>query len=413
MRIALWNASGLRNIGDRLIDAVTRSQLASRIPGACFTTFTPWTSRHCRNRLRIEADGSWPGEGQFDAIVIGGGALITGPPFVDPSGQFFLLGPYPERFRDQCTIIWNAMCADRVTSISSRSDWGSFIKNSVSRVHICTVRNQETKRLLRECGVIEEISVVPDVATLVAAPGRRASRKGRRMRLGIAIGRPHFPLRSINNFAASLRRNADLIRSDLSHVYDVPESASFNDSDYVATLLPAIISFAAKYECHVFGFGVMYGDGIVASRLASRLPGARLVPDLTDTPSDAIDLISSCDCIVASRLHACIVALATGTPFVAIDLYAGSGGKTTKLQQFMLASGFSSRYMTLDDALEPGRLTASVERALDAGCEPVIAEQRAAARRVHTHFDRLVSEILFTKCPLGELERTFRARQET
>src|ERR1700743_841276 len=101
MRIALWNASGLDNLGDRLLDYVNRCELGKRIPQAQFQTFTAWPSASTRLG-KIGREGHWEGERQFDAIGIGGGALLIGPPFVHSSLQTYYLGPYPDRFRDSC-----------------------------------------------------------------------------------------------------------------------------------------------------------------------------------------------------------------------------------------------------------------------------------------------------------------------
>src|ERR1051325_770120 len=97
LRVALWNASALPNPGDRLIDFVLRKELSDRINDVSFHTFSPWADG--RSNLSIGRDGLWDQhQGEFDAIVIGGGAIITGPPFYSPAEQFFLLGPYPEKF---------------------------------------------------------------------------------------------------------------------------------------------------------------------------------------------------------------------------------------------------------------------------------------------------------------------------
>src|SRR5690242_7155778 len=111
MRIALWNASGLDNLGDRMLDYVNRRELGRRFSDATFQTFSPWPSASTR-LVSIDRHGRWEGEESFDAIVIGGGALLIGPPFVHPSLQTCYLGPYPDRFRDTCPVFWNAVCCD-------------------------------------------------------------------------------------------------------------------------------------------------------------------------------------------------------------------------------------------------------------------------------------------------------------
>jgi polysaccharide pyruvyl transferase WcaK-like protein len=259
-RIALWNASGLRNLGDRLIDEVTRRHLQRRLPKSKCITFTPWPSDYCANRLRIDLDGHWSAEGRFDAIVIGGGALITGPPFADPSAQFFLLGPYPTRFKDRTPIIWSAMCADRYDGARQRPAWRSFIRVAADRVDLCTVRNRRTRRMLEACGVRKSIALVPDVAVLTDVPARPA-RRSRRLRVGVAVGAPFFPLESIMQFARDAAVNLDVVNRRVVRLANAAiERAAFDEDAYVQALVPLIRRLAADYSVVLFGFGAVYGD---------------------------------------------------------------------------------------------------------------------------------------------------------
>ena len=69
LRVAIWNASGLDNLGDRLLDHVAHRELSARLPGVDLATFTPWPGEYCGRRLIIDRNGLWTGHGAFHAIV--------------------------------------------------------------------------------------------------------------------------------------------------------------------------------------------------------------------------------------------------------------------------------------------------------------------------------------------------------
>src|ERR1044072_5494043 len=193
MRIALWNGSGVDNIGDRLLDYVNRQELGRRLPTACFETFCPWPSATASDsirphRLRIDRQGHWDGEGSFDAIVIGGGGILLGPPFRHPGAQFFFLGPFPERFRDRCPVVWNAVSSEGIRATAPNSLWREFVQAAAERIKLRTVRNELTREFLTRCGITGSVSLVPDPVVLLATPAKRKSRPASTRRIGMAVG---------------------------------------------------------------------------------------------------------------------------------------------------------------------------------------------------------------------------------
>lgn len=400
--MALWNASGLPNLGDRLIDEVTRRELGRRLPGAGFTTFTPWPDQRGMRRLRIDAKGRWVGEGRFDAIVVGGGALITGPPFSDPSAQFFLLGPYPRRFRDRTPIAWNAMCADRLSAVVESSAWRGYLRDAVARVGLCTVRNSRTRRLLEVCGVERPIAVVPDVAVLCDA-SVRIPRTRRHLAIGVAVGAPVFPDRTIRRFATHAMANRDLI--DPRYVRLDPSAAgSCDEAAYHEALAARLHPLARTHRLLVFGFGDMYGDPECAARIAQRMPGAELVKvDPLDREAIAAR-IGALDCLIGSRLHACVLALALGTPHVAVDIYAPGPAGTTKLREHMTSIGLAHRYLGIDEVLGTSRLETIVEEVLASGREGVEQARYVARVLARRHFDELASFLLTARSTSPSLD---------
>lgn len=335
MRVALWNASGLENLGDRLIDEVTRRELRRRLPNVQLTTFTPWPSSYCTHRLHIDKHGLWPGHNDFDAIVIVGGALITGPPFFDPAGQFFLLGPYPERFQDDALVIWNAMCSDRQLLAPTKANWRAYVHEAVSRVDVLTVRNSSTADFLRSCDVQRHVEIVPDVAVLADAPRQVTAAKSSQLRIGYAPGRPVFPQTFLDEMGRMALLNMPSANPAVVEMSLWADMFPFEEDVYTDRLADSVRALLSLGELELFGFGAMYGDPQVAALVASKVGRARHLRLGDAGGENALERIRALDCLIAFRLHACISALVVGTPFVAIDLYATKEGKTTKLLEFV------------------------------------------------------------------------------
>lgn len=392
MRVALWNGSGLENVGDRLIDAVTRRELQLRLPEAEFHSFSPWPGTFTRQRLTIDRDGYWNAHGQFDVIVVGGGALITGPPFSDPAAQFFLFGPYPERFHDTAMVMWNAMCSDGQTLAPSKEHWRNFICEAARQVTLLTVRNASTSSYLRQCGVTAPISIVPDVAVLAAQPLSFADRPGK-LRIGIAPGRPIFPQNFLSEIKANVEVIEDSVDESVMRRFRYCPPGRFDDDEYAETLA-ALLKEITRAEFTVFGSDCMYGDAIPARLLAHKIPHTSYVHWRDALGSDMIASMRQMDCVITFRLHASITALAAGTPFIAVDLYKGSAGGTSKLSEFMNETGLASSYTTLDALTRDTKhLSHLVANAVAQGRERVKDAHSRLAAKARDHFDLMAERI--------------------
>src|SRR5438270_3390741 len=402
MRIALWNGSGLDNVGDQLINAVTRKQLQARIPEGRFQSFSPWPGSVTPQRLTIDKKGYWNAHGQFDAIVVGGGALIGGPPFLDPVNQFFLLGPYPERFQDPALIVWNAMCSDAQTLAPTEERWRKFVRTATERVSLLTVRNSRTCSFLRDCGVTKPIKVVPDVAVLAAEPWDRPQTKGK-LRIGFAPGRPVFPENFLEKIAANAFSNLGSINPEVVRIVPYSPDAGFDDHQYAASLANRLNEIPDA-DFFLFGSDSMYGDSITAALMAQKLDGSTYVPLSDPLGADTISTSRSMDCIIAFRLHSCIMALMVGTPFIAVDLYRNEITGTSKLHQLMKDAGLESRYLIMDEMVsQSGRLSHLAQDAIAQGREPVINAHGRLAAQARSHFDALAETIVNQACaPAGQ-----------
>lgn len=387
-RIALWNASGLENIGDQAIDQVTRRELSRRLPGAELTTFTPWPGSYCGNRLRIDEGGAWSGQGKFDAIVVGGGALLVGPPFRDPSSQFFLLGPNPAGFKDDCPILWNGVCSDSQHRAPSAQNWRDFMTSACDRVAYRAVRNARTRSFLEDCGVKGPIDVIPDICVAASeAAGDR--RRSKRATIAVAAGRPVFPPRFLSKIRESAMANMGLCDPALIELRRYDEAAAYSDEDFSGGLARGLAGLAAEGDLVVSAFGEMYGDDLVCELVARKLraPYRRLWDgDL----AQSLDFFAGVDVVVGFRLHSCVLALSAGTPFIMIDPYYCAQTQTSKMKEFAVQCGLERFYFTLSDLVE-GRadVRRAVQDAKDLGRPRIASVRERLTAEVGKHFDRL------------------------
>jgi len=344
------------NIGDNLLDLVNRRELGKRMMGADFRTFCPW-SESPTSILKVSKDGLWQGTGCFDAIVIGGGALLAGPPFKTPGLQSFFLGAYPERFADKCPVYWNAVCSDSQYAASLSPVWRSYVQNACSRIHAKTVRNQRTCEFLRECGVAGRIEVVPDPVLSLRPPSTRQPAARRKKRIGLALACPVFPASFLQRMQDAFERDLDIVNWSVVAVQTEALSRllSFDAKDYMAVFHSLFKTFSDG-EVEVAGFPAdMYGDRTLAEQFGSEFPDVRVI-SIRDA-EEACLWIESLDCIVASRFHTCVLAVVVGTPVVAVDLSFDSIAMTSKLMEFMASTGLLANYVTFEQLrAEPAAL---------------------------------------------------------
>lgn len=395
MRVALWNGSGIGNLGDALLDHINRVEIGKRIPGASFQTFTPWPSAALPH-VKIDQDGRWSGEGLFDAIVIGGGALMIGPPFVHPSLQTCFLGPQPRRFRDLCPVIWNAVCFDgqfvQLLSEASRM----YVRESAARVTYCSVRNRHSANLIRNCGATSDISITPDPVILLRPPKSRASRGQGHRRIGLALGLSG----SSKTFLRNLTIPTDPSDWNSELRVEIPsgmlkEHASLQEwgkEDFVRRVLVATEKLARHADIEVCGFGGVYDDEATADALEEAL-NCHHIKFNDSVAVDALDWIASLDCLVASRLHACILALIVGTPFVALDPYYNPVTCTSRIREFMETVDLLDEYLPLQSFMcSSDALDEFVERSISRRSRLQVVHS-SLSDLVRRHFD-CVTEII-------------------
>lgn len=386
MRIALWNASCLDNLGDQLLDTVNRRELGRRLPMATFETFSLWPSETHR-QVVIDAGGHWCGESSFTGIVIGGGALLIGPPFVHPSLQTCYLGPHPANFRDQCPIIWNAVCSDAQVVCTLSDKWRNYVQTAASRLTYRTVRNWHTAQMLKECGVTEQVDVVPDPVVLFERPRASVARRYGRRRIGVAISdSPNAPAMVAHlTSPCSAACNHDVT------IHVAPEmlidsNATERGNQFRKAVSETFTCLSSNADIEVCGFGAVYGDTHCAQELAALLRGRNVS---IRNGGEALSWIRSLDCLIASRLHAVILSVVAGTPVVAIDPYYSHIAGTSKLMGFMADAELLDVYATREQFVSREVNIAEVVETAIARCDRIPTAHQRFVQLAESHFDNV------------------------
>jgi polysaccharide pyruvyl transferase WcaK-like protein len=153
-------------------------------------------------------------------------------------------------------------------------------------------------------------------------------------------------------------------------------------------------SLTRKFDVKVFGFGAMYGDPELARAIAEMGTEASIVTISQWPDQQLFDFFSSLDVAIVSRLHACVLAFASGVPFFAIDPY-WTDGEATKLSQFTRDIGFPEKHFGIDRFLQlGGDLIDWIEASVSDEKERLSASYETASRKCSDHFDFLAKFFL-------------------
>jgi len=143
----------------------------------------------------------------------------------------------------------------------------------------------------------------------------------------------------------------------------------------------------------VSAFGEIYGDDLVCEPLAQKLgvPYRRLWDSGLD---GALKYLSDVDVVLGFRLHACVLALSAGTPFIMVDPYHSERTQTSKIKEFAVQCGLERFYFTMADLLE-GRadVRRAVQEALALDRQVVLDIRARLSAEVGAHFDRLAGMV--------------------
>ncbi|MEV7008503.1 polysaccharide pyruvyl transferase family protein [Streptosporangium sp. NPDC051022] len=412
-RIAIWAGSSLPNVGDRLLAAVTEAELSRRLPGASFTHFCPWSTAGTEAAgaesaaagpvpLWVDRAGRWPGAGSFDAVVMAGG-LWSGPPFRHSIMQVFCLGPAPWAFDPDVWVAWHGVGLQDGTPAAGLDHWRGYLGSVRERLDHLTVRSAGAARRMDEAtGGTGDAGgtatpVVPDPSfALPPLPAERPRR--RRPLIGVAVGAPGPTAQLVTHLVG--RDLAGRCPHDpalcvppeqvLAEASDPAEGA--NRIGFVTELGLTLIELAAFADLEFITVPNIYGDEEAGARFARSVPSARN-RTLGSTGSDELtEALARCDLVLVSRYHSAILALRSGTPFVAVDPFWSRRNGTSKLHELAVELGMAHRHWAYRGADTTEDLMRIVERALD---EEPVEEQvyRDMHLRATAAFDRLAEEL--------------------
>lgn len=281
MRVVLSGYYGFGNLGDEAVLAAMLAALRSRMPHASFAVLSadpPSTVRqhgvNAVSRMGLRAVRAMSGA---DLFISGGGSLIQDATSVR-SAMYYLGLLRTGRMLARRSMVY----AQGVGPIRRR--WLRALTGSVCNgVDVLTVRDEDSRRLLQECGVRRPVEVVADpVFALPAAPAERAVTllgPPVRPRIGVAL-RPWGDDAYVDPLLAGLRGLADRHGADI----------------------VVLVFHPSK-------------DAALASRAAGQLGGA-VISGVT--PQEMLAVIGALDLVVAARLHALICAAAAGVASVGL-----------------------------------------------------------------------------------------------
>ena len=399
-RIAIWGASSLNNWGDRLIALITEKELRARIPESFLAQLCPWNS-HDDRRLWFDKNGKWPYAADFDAVVVAGGGLFAGPPFKHPVMQLFCFGAQPDQFAPKLCACWNAVGQQDDACAGNNPHWAKYTELLRSRLDYCSVRSKTTAEHIGQGSELSPTHVVPDSVYALPPLRLRNRIRGKRIRVGVALGSP-FPTREfVSTLAGS--RVADSCPFEPSICLTPAEFMSQElpptEIARQQTLLPLAVSALNRLSrvaaIEFFGFGLMYGDAGLATTLSGLVTGSTCRTGADDF-DDLQTLFASYDVLIVSRYHAAILAHRAGRPFIGVDPHWSHRTQTSKLHELMRSINQSQFYWNGaggEEAASAGlweRFETWME--LEASREAVPYEEMH--RQSLRNFDRLSSAIM-------------------
>lgn len=283
MRLVVSGYYGFGNVGDEAVLAAMLGALRARLSAARITVLSadPQQTRRVHNVHSIPRTG--PGVlralAGADLLLSGGGSLIQDQ--TSARSAVYYLG-----------VLALGQVLSRRTMIFAqgigplRRGWVRALARAVlNRVHLITVRDEDSLRALKELGVRRTAHLVADpVFALEAAPEDHVrdlvGARGRGPRLGLAL-RP------------------------------------WGGDAYVAAVVEAVRGVQAELGGTVFAFAFHPGRDLPMARVLADALGAQVVADLP--PREMMAAVRTVDVLVGARLHALICAIATGVAPVGLS----------------------------------------------------------------------------------------------
>lgn len=376
MRIGHLGAYSIDNAGDVLVGYATRQALRALHPTLDIQTFSPNAPHrfwgHVYSTVRgidtevvpIEPDSGLRWTAGLDALVIGGGGLISS----EPSFSSFLL----EGGDDPCPpAAWNSVGSlNEAWYLDEFAPIYDAVRTCARRLAYLSVRDRLTLAYLRRLGVTRDIAVVPDPAFLLQAPPDRDRELLRRhgvdpeaFVIGLSVGYSVLDIRT---------------RSFFKKLY--------------ACLEHLARASGARVQIVVFPFGTVYGDPSHQAHARDGIPSCRHL-DASLTPLELWRLIGSLDLYVATRFHAVIAAFAQDVPFVILDEYLDDAVASSKLRELAVDHGLEPYYLSPWISTKPEQKLRHAFEAARSGKLSFATEVAGLRARLVEHYHRLLGAL--------------------
>jgi polysaccharide pyruvyl transferase WcaK-like protein len=406
LAIALWGSAGLPNVGDRLISIVVRDELRRRIGDCRVDLFSPWAGDRGTGGLPVQhlsfgAGGGWPLAGAYDAVVVPGGGVFAGPPFLHPIMKMFCLGNDPAIFAPGLYTAWHAVGVQDDSPEPAAAPEQEYLRALGKRLDHCTVRDPDAARRIGTATGPPAPEITPDPVFALPPqdpPRDPARTRARRPVIGVSVG--GAPL-SGQLADATLGAEAgaafgwDLCLAPEETIARIGHGAGPRQR-LRGQLARAIIELGEQGELLIIGIRNMYGDDTLAQQLAAALPEARCaIAGVTDH-DEVTALYGACDVVLASRYHSAVLALRAGTPVVGVDTSAVIG--PSKLHSLLAQLGMADRYWGVAGMADQLPAIVSVVLSSD------VSAGEAAGRYRAMH-DRAVADLAALAAGLADLAR--------
>lgn len=281
MRVVISGYYGFGNLGDEAVLAAMLAALRPRLPDASFAVLSGDPEATARQHGVIGVPRMGPRAlrelSGADLFLSGGGSLIQDTSSV--RSALYYLGV----LRAGSALANRAMMFAQGVGPLRRKWIRTLVGWVCNRLDLLTVRDEDSRRLLQECGVRRRVEIVADpVFALPAAPPERAAEllgPATMPRIGIAL-RPWGDNSYVEPLLAGLR----VLR------------------EHTGADIVVLVFHPAK-------------DEALSGRVAHEFAG-RMISGVT--PQEMLAVIGRLDLLIGARLHALICAVAMGVAPVAL-----------------------------------------------------------------------------------------------
>ena len=246
----------------------------------------------------------------LDLLIIGGGGILMD--FYNREAQLF--GSYGMMARKhKVPYIVYSCGAGPITTLMGKF----FIRNLLKGAHSVSVRDPESKALLRKIGVRRNIEVVGDPSFALGSPV--LSKNDKIEKIGVTVV-PYY------NLAYWPEAN------DVKYEQYVTSMAENLDALYESTNAQ-ITLFSTKYPHDV--------DVTIDVRKRMKHQKAVIVNEKHLSPQELLEVCSAQDLLIGTRLHSIYLAVNVETPIIAIAYHH-------KVADFMKMVGLAERVISID-----------------------------------------------------------------